>query len=543
MKNIAIISTSLHEGDAERLAALLSKKLSKLYHVYLFLLNTKNIVYEYGGTIVNVGGAGPFFEYSIKINKEKYKIDVAISFKEMINIANIRTRGSERVIILEGNVQLLPESGVYADDLRKYRYYDYADEIVADAMMTECENDKILDKWIEIIEKENRKNVAPIAEEMRVLDEADHIYIYGAGLVGKNYYIRLSKKYKIEGFVVSSKEPGMDELYGIPVFEIDDVKNRVSTAFIVGVSYAYQDEIIRNIKKHGFEKIVFPWIEPLAYDYYINCPNLDIKAELIDWSRLYLGRNFDIDNPIGFNEKIQWLKLYDNQAIKTKLADKVLVRDYIKEKIGEKYLIPCLGVWNSFDEIDWDRLPERFVLKCNHGSGMNAIIKDKKDVNYNQLRNNFARWMDINYAFLAGFEMHYSVIERKIIIEEYLGGIDDDIKDYKLMCFNGKVKCSFVCSERHTDGLKVTFFDRDWNLMPFERHYPMSKERIDRPDNYDKMIELAEILAAPFKFVRVDFYEVNNKVYFGELTFYPGSGIEEFTPPEWDIIIGNLLDL
>lgn len=543
MKNIAIISTSLHEGDAERLAALLSKKLSKLYHVYLFLLNTKKIVYEYGGTIVNIGGAGPFFEYSIKIYKEKYKIDVAISFIEMINFANIRTRGSERVIILERNVRSLPESRAYADDLRKYRYYNYADEIVADAMMTEYENEKILNKWIEIIEKENRKNAAPIEEEMRVLDEADHIYIYGAGLVGKNYYIRLSKKYKIEGFVVSSKEPGMDELYGIPVLEIDGVKNRVGTAFIVGVSYTYQNEIISNIKKHGFEKIVFPWIEPLAYDYYINCPNLDIKAELIDWSKLYLGRNFDIDNPIGFNEKIQWLKLYDNQSIKTKLADKVLVRDYIKEKIGEKYLIPCLGVWNSFDEIDWASLPERFVLKCNHGSGMNAIIKDKRDVNYNQLRNKFAHWMDINYAFLAGFEMHYSVIERKIVIEEYLGGIDDDIKDYKFMCFNGKVKCSFVCSERHTDGLKVTFFDRDWNLMPFERHYPMSKEWIDKPDNYEKMIELAEILATPFKFVRVDFYEVNNKVYFGELTFYPGSGIEEFTPSEWDIIIGDLLAL
>lgn len=543
MKNIAIISTALHEGVAERLAGMLSKELSKLYHVYLFLLNTEKIVYEYGGTIVNIGGAGPFFEYSIKINKEKYKIDVAISFEEMLNFANVRTRGSERVIILERNVRLLPEHKAYASDLLRHRYYDYADEIVADAMMTEYGNEKILNKWIELIENKNKKNVTPIAEEMRVLDEADHIYIYGAGLVGKSYYIRLSKKYKIEGFVVSSKLQGMDELYGIPVFEISDVENRINTAFIVGVSYVYQKEVIGNIKKHGFEKIVLPWIDPLAYDYYVNCSNLDIKTELVDWSRLRLGRNFDIDKPVGFNEKIQWLKLYDNQPIKTMLSDKVLVRDYIKEMIGEKYLIPCLGIWNSFNEIDWDGLPERFVIKCNHGSCMNAIIKDKKDIDYSQLRIKFAHWMDMNFAFKSGFEMNYSNIERKIMVEEYLGEADDDIKDYKLMCFNGKVKCSFVCSERNTDGLKVTFFDRTWNLMPFERHYPMSKKKIDKPFNYEKMIELAEILAAPFKFVRVDFYEVNNKVYFGELTFYPGSGVEEFTPSKWDIIIGDLMDL
>lgn len=544
MKNIAIISKSLHEGDAERLTALLSKKLSKSYHVYLFLMNTSNIVYEYGGTIVNIGETGPFFEYSIKIYKEKYKIDVAISLIEMINFANIRTRGSERVIILERNVQSLAEVKAYADNLLRHRYYDYADEIVADAMMTECENDKIPDKWIEIIEKENRKNVGPIAEEMRVLDEADHIYIYGAGLVGKSYYIRLSKKYKIEGFVVSSKEPGKDELYGIPVFEIDDVKNRVSTAFIVGVSHIYQDEIVGNIKEHGFEKIVFPWIEPLSYNYYMNCSNLDIRAELIDWSRLHLGRNFDIDMPVGFNEKIQWLKLYDNQAIKTKLADKVLVRAYIKEKIGEEYLIPCLGVWDSFDEIDWTSLPEQFVIKCNHGSGMNAIIKDKKGINYSQLRIKFAHWMDINYAFTSGFEMHYYGIQPQIIAEKMLESDDgEDLKDYKVFVFNGTVKMIQVDIDRQHSHRR-NLYTPDWEYLPYSILYPTAPDVIiEKPKCLEKLIYLAEKLGEGFIHVRVDFYICNDRIYFGELTFAHGSGTEEFTPEEFDIEMGSWMKL
>lgn len=544
MKNIAIISTSLHEGEAERLAGMFSKELSKLYHVYLFLLNTDNIVYKYGGTIVNIEGSGPFFEYSIKINKIKYKIDAAISFTEMINVANIRTRGSEKIIVLERNVQLLPESKAYADDLLRYRYYNYADEVVADAMMTECENEKILNKWIEIIEKENRKNVDPVAEEMQVLDEADHIYIYGAGFVGRSYYIRLSKKYKIEGFVVSSKDQGMDELYGIPVFEIDDVENRVNTVFIVGVSYIYQNEIIGNIKKHGFEKIVFPWIEPLAYSYYRNCSNLDIKTELIDWSRLYLGRNFDFDMPVGFDEKIQWLKLYDNQPIKTKLADKVLVRDYIKEKIGEKYLIPCLGVWNSFDEIDWDSLPERFVLKCNHGSGMNAIIKDKRDFNCSQLRIKFAHWMDMNYAFAAGFEMHYYGIQPQIIAEKMLESDDGkDLKDYKVFVFNGTAKMIQVDIDRqHTH--RRNLYTPDWEYLPYSILYPTAPDVIiEKPECLEELIYLAEKLGEGFIHVRVDFYICNGRIYFGEMTFLHGSGTEKFTPEKFDIEMGSWMRL
>ncbi len=256
--------------------------------------------------------------------------------------------------------------------------------------------------------------------------------------------------------------------------------------------------------------------------------------------KLLLGQKLNLENPQTFNEKLQWLKLHDHNPEYAKMVDKYEAKNYVAEKIGEEYIIPTLGVWNKFNEIDFDLLPKRFVLKCTHDSGSVIICDDKSIFNKKVAKRIMDKHLRRNY-YWGGREWPYKDIKPRIIAEKYLV---DASRDYKIMCFNGKAKCSFVCTERFSeDGLKVTFFDRNWNKMPFERHYPMSSEVIDKPKEYDQMMTLAEKLSAEIPFVRVDFYESNGKLYFGEMTFYPGSGFEEFTPESVDFMMGEWIKL
>lgn len=258
-----------------------------------------------------------------------------------------------------------------------------------------------------------------------------------------------------------------------------------------------------------------------------------------------IGKRLDLKNPKTFNEKLQWLKLYNRKPEYTMMVDKYAVREYIKEKLGEEYLIPLLGVWDSSDDIDFDKLPNQFVLKCNHNSGLGmCICKDKSKLDIDKVKKELKKGLEEDY-YLTSREWPYKDVPRKIIAEKYMEEKSNtELNDYKLMCFNGKVRCSFVCSERFSDdGLRVTFFDKDWNVMPFERHYPKSVNAIEKPKTYEKMVEFAEILSKDIPFVRVDFYEISGKLYFGELTFFPGSGYEEFEPEEWDYVVGNWIKL
>lgn len=260
---------------------------------------------------------------------------------------------------------------------------------------------------------------------------------------------------------------------------------------------------------------------------------------------ILMGRDLNLDNPSSFNEKIQWLKLYDFKSEYTQLVDKYEVRKYIAERIGEEYLIPLIGgPWDNFEEINFDLLPNQFVLKCTHDSGGVVVCTDKSKFNKEIAREKLNKALSRNY-YWGGREKIYKNIEPKIIAEHYLEADEGvELSDFKIMVFNGKAKCSFVCSERFSgDKLKVTFFDLNWNRLPFERRYPQSSVSIKRPENYKLMIELAETLANEIPFNRVDFYEVKGQVYFGEMTFYPGGGMESFSPEEWDTIMGGWLEL
>lgn len=249
-----------------------------------------------------------------------------------------------------------------------------------------------------------------------------------------------------------------------------------------------------------------------------------------------LGYEIDFNRePETFNQKIQFRKLYDNNPLYSICADKYRVREYVKEKIGEEYLIPLYLVTDKLTEEQWDKLPNSFVAKANHDSGTVKIIKDKNKVDKRKIIREINMSLKFDYGIIS-LEEYYSNIPRKIIVEEYL---KEEIIDYKFLCFNGKVEMLFLCLNRNSTGLNVDFYSKKWEKLPFERHYKNSDKIINKPDNYEKMIEISERLAKDFDFVRVDLYEVNNKIYFGELTFCPGSGMEEFTPEEWDYKIGN----
>lgn len=269
-------------------------------------------------------------------------------------------------------------------------------------------------------------------------------------------------------------------------------------------------------------------------------PQMNDERYLQKRWRARFGVNLNLDNPQTFNEKLQWLKLHDRNPLYTVMVDKYAVKQYVSNIIGEQYIIPTLGVWESFDDIDFAQLPDQFVLKCTHDSHGIVICRDKSCLNLKNARNRITKSLKRNY-FYAGREWPYKNVPRKVLAEKYMvENGKKDLFDYKLMCFNGEVKCCFVCSDRFSSkGLRVTFFDREWNVLPFERHYPKAEYEIPCPRTYKRMIELAEKLSQGIPFIRVDFYEINGQIYFGELTFFPGSGYEEFTPEKWDYILGE----
>lgn len=256
-----------------------------------------------------------------------------------------------------------------------------------------------------------------------------------------------------------------------------------------------------------------------------------------------MGHALDWDNLQTYTEKMQWEKLYDKNPLKALLADKYRVREWVTEKIGDEYLIPLLGVWDSFSEIDFSLLPDQFVLKTNHGTGTNLIVKDKKKLNYKQAKRCFDDWMNMDFAFVNNYQMHYSEINRKIIAEKYLETDRGELQDYKFLCFDGNPVFCWVDLGRYSNHTR-TVFDMNWQLQPWtQANYGISKEPIPKPKNFNKMKEIATILSAGFSHVRVDLYNVNGQIYFGEMTFTNGSGFDPIVPSQYDLVLGKLWNL
>lgn len=275
------------------------------------------------------------------------------------------------------------------------------------------------------------------------------------------------------------------------------------------------------------------------YDYMSDEYYLTKRYEVV------FGTKLNWDTPTTFNEKLQWLKLYDRKPEYTMMADKYAVREYIANTIGEEYLIPLLGVWDDPDGIDFEALPNQFVLKCNHNSGLGmCICKDRSHLNIKKVKKELRKGLKQNY-YLTGREWPYKDIPRKIIAEKYMVDAQTaELRDYKFFCFNGKAKCFKIDFDRFFNH-QANYYDVNGVLLPFgEVICPPDFERtIEMPCNLSLMIKLAEKLSDGIPFVRVDFYEVDGKVYFGEMTFFPAAGFGHFTPEEWDCKLGEWIKL
>lgn len=257
------------------------------------------------------------------------------------------------------------------------------------------------------------------------------------------------------------------------------------------------------------------------------------------------GYDLNLDNPKTFNEKIQWLKLYYRDPLMTKCADKVAVRDYIKEKIGGKYLVPIIGIYDSVDDVNFDALPNKFVMKVNWGSGQNIIVTDKSKLNVTEAKQKLLKWMKLESNHYFNFlEWAYKDIKPKIIIEEFLEQNNGYVYDYKFFCFNGEPKIMYIAVDSFDYSImRINYYDIDFNKLDLVKHYPNTDNLLPKPKYWDQMVSFSKVLSEKFPFVRVDFFDTGKNLYVGELTFYPGNGTDAFDPMEWDYKFGEHLDL
>ena len=262
----------------------------------------------------------------------------------------------------------------------------------------------------------------------------------------------------------------------------------------------------------------------------------------IKW-KLCMNYPLNLDHPVTFNEKLQWLKIHDRNPLYTTLVDKVEVKKYVAKIIGEEHIIPTIGVFDSVDEIDFEKLPNKFVLKCTHDSNGVVICKDKSFLDIEQTKEKLKKGLNRSYYSLNR-EWPYKNVTPRIIAEQYMEDETGELRDYKFFCFNGEVKALFIASDRtKKEQTKFDFFDENFNHLPFTNGHPNSSKEIRKPEGFEQMKIIASKLSQNIPHVRVDLYSVRGKIYFGELTFYHWSGFTPFVPQEWDNRFGEFIKL
>lgn len=262
--------------------------------------------------------------------------------------------------------------------------------------------------------------------------------------------------------------------------------------------------------------------------------------------RMSFGKKLNWKNPQTFSEKLQWLKLYNRRPEYTTMVDKAAVKDYVASVIGTEYIIPTLGIWDNVDDIEWDKLPDRFVLKTTHDSGSVVICSDKNHFDKKVAIKKLSKSLNNDY-FWKSREWPYKNVPHRIIAEQYIAPAPDtnDLPDYKFFCFDGEVKALFIATERHKEGedVKFDFFDADFNHLPIKQIHDNAEHTPLKPHSFELMKGLASILSKGLPFVRVDFYEIGEKILFGELTFFHHGGLVPFHPNKWDLELGKMIKL
>ena len=285
------------------------------------------------------------------------------------------------------------------------------------------------------------------------------------------------------------------------------------------------------------------WLKQAIYHRNCHLSPPQYRAALKHWYWLFKGRPCHLETPRTMTEKIHWLKLYDSTPLKGRLADKFLVREWVADTVGEEYLVPLLGVWDSPDEIDFASLPTSFVLKATHGSGWNVLVPNKSALDEEWARGRLREWLGLRQAMKGGFELHYEYCEPRIVCERFLRDGTGGLRDYKFMVFDGVVQFAFTVDRRAGLAMRGTYLP-DWTRAPFE--YTCEAVRapdVPPPSGLETMLRLASRLGKGFACARVDFYQVRGRVYFGEITFTDADGLSEFAPARYNRIFGDRIVL
>ena len=298
---------------------------------------------------------------------------------------------------------------------------------------------------------------------------------------------------------------------------------------------------LKHIKQFFFD----PEFRFLFLGKYGFLNSMDDREYLEKLFYISFHKKLNLDNPKTYSEKLQWIKLYDHNSDYTIMADKYLAKEFVESKIGNGYIIPTLGVWDNVEDIDFEKLPNQFVLKCTHDSHGLIICKDKRKLDIQKCRHELKKALKTNYYYKFR-EWPYKDIKPRIIAEKYMeDSTTKDLRDYKFFCFAGEVKLLFVATDRQDahEETKFDFFDLDFNHLDIVNGHPNAASTIEKPKSFEQMIELAKVLSAGIPHVRVDFYDVDGKPYFGEMTFFHWSGLKPFEPEEWDYKMGEWLIL
>lgn len=372
---------------------------------------------------------------------------------------------------------------------------------------------------------------------------ADKVIIVGAGKRGKELFWHLRQnEISVSYFFDNSKLSIGKEIEGVKILVPQNMGNMRGLYIIAIDGLAGQESLHKQLQSLGIKEndiMIFDcfW----NYDY---MSNLDESYYVEEVQRMYeerFGRRIDWQNPVTYNEKINCEKLLCRDKIRTILADKLLVREWIAEKIGVRYLNKIYKVWDNPEEIDFEELPEKFVLKMNNASGRNIIVKDKGGMDWNLVRRQLGEWKKRNFAYDC-FELHYKDIVPKIFCEAYLEGVADKVYEYDIYCFHGEPAYIWCINGSHKTNCKASFYNKNWEMQSFSYGYPKDEQIAPKPEKLEEMLELSKVLSSDFQHVRVDWYNLpDGRVLFGEMTFTTWGGLSKFDPDEWDTVFGKMI--
>ena len=377
-----------------------------------------------------------------------------------------------------------------------------------------------------------------------VIKDKSSAAIVGAGFAGKQLYDELNgdSRKKVIAFLDNNSALAGENINGVPIKKPSEVSADI---YIIAIFDDDAREALRNqllTDKISTERIYF-YASVKDYEYYSKLPSIYYKNEIDLKYEKQFNRKMDWEKPKTYNEIINWEKLNVKDERRIRLADKYLVRNWIKEKIGEKYLTKLLGVWDNADDIDFDSLPRKFVLKANNGSGRNIVVVDKAKLNLDETRRKLNKWINQNFAYNGYYEMHYCNIKPKIICEEYLEEISKGANDFDIFCFHGEPHFIQRVRGAHTPEWSGAFYDLDWNRQPFYYACANDPEITPKPEFLDEMLRLTRILCKDFTHVRIDWYGISSKRFlFSEMTFSSWAGLSLFHPEKYDRIFGDLIN-